>query len=67
VELSISNLGAGIEPSRRKARPGEDGTWQVNGLVVPAAGVWSARVGILIGEFDKVILEGEFDVPEARD
>jgi copper transport protein len=64
VELSLSNAGAGIEPIRREATREEAGTWRVDGLVVPAPGTWSARLGILIGEFDKIVLEGEFDVPE---
>lgn len=59
VTLVLANPAAGIEPIRRAARKPGDGTWQVDGLVIPAAGTWTVRIDILVSDFDLVSLTGE--------
>jgi copper transport protein len=63
VELVIWNPGAGIEPIRRSAISEGGGAWRIAGLRIPVAGVWRMRVEILIGDFDKVMLEDNVELP----
>lgn len=62
VTLTLSNPGAGIEPIRRPATKAGDGTWRVDGLVVPVAGRWNIEVGVLISDFDLVRLRETIDI-----
>ena len=57
VSLALANPGAGIEPIRRAAHREADGTWLIDGLTIPVAGRWHARVDLLITDFDLVTLE----------
>ena len=57
VSLALANPAAGIEPIRRAARREADGTWLIDGLDIPVAGRWHARVDLLITDFDLVTLE----------
>jgi copper transport protein len=57
VTLSLSLPSAGIEPITRAAKFAGDNTWTIEGIVVPAPGIWSARVDILISDFETVALE----------
>lgn len=61
VTLLLSNPVAGIEPIRRSARLVE-GSWRVQDLVVPFAGRWTARLDILVSDFEMVTLEGEIAI-----
>jgi copper transport protein len=58
VTLLLSHRAAGIEPIRRPATLVE-GSWHVEDLVVPLAGRWTARLDILVTDFEMVKLEGE--------
>lgn len=62
VALVFSNPAAGIEPMRRQAFKPGDGTWRVDGLLLPAAGAWKVRVDILISDFEIVRLDGEITI-----
>jgi copper transport protein len=62
VTLVLSNASAGIEPIRRPARKPGDGTWRVDGLVIPASGRWTVRVDILISDFEIARLTGDVDI-----
>jgi copper transport protein len=58
VSLALSNTGGGIEPITRSAKKAADGSWQVHGLVVPAGGVWTAELALLISDFEQIDLQG---------
>lgn len=62
VTLVLSKPDSGIEPLKREARKPGDGTWRVDGLVVPVAGRWNARLDILVSDFDMVQIEGPIDI-----
>lgn len=57
VTLALANPAAGIEPIRRAAHKRDDGTWLVDGLVLPTPGRWSVRADILVSDFELVTLE----------
>jgi copper transport protein len=61
VTLLLSNPAAGIEPIRRPATLVE-GSWHVEDLVVPLAGRWTAKLDILVSDFEMVKLEGEITI-----
>ena len=63
VTLVLANPAAGIEPIRRAAANGTDGTWRVDDLRIPVAGRWNLRVEILIGDFDKAMLDDTVVLP----
>ena len=56
VTLILSNPAAGIEPIRRGAVL-RDEVWRVDGLTLPVAGTWQVRIDVLVGDFEKVMLE----------
>jgi copper transport protein len=62
VALVLSNPSAGIEPIRRTAQQAENGSWQVDDLVIPAPGAWTVRVYLLITDFEMARLEGEISI-----
>lgn len=62
VTLVLSKPDAGIEPLKRAATKSDDGTWRVNGLVIPFGGKWNARLDILISDFDMAQIEGPIDI-----
>ncbi|OWJ56310.1 copper resistance CopC/CopD family protein [Inquilinus limosus] len=62
VTLVLSNPAAGIEPIRRKAVQPGDGTWRVDGLVIPVPGRWTVRVDVLISDFEIAKLEDVIDI-----
>lgn len=59
ITLVLSEPAAGIEPIRRQARRAGDGSWRVDGLVLPLPGLWKLRLDVLVSDFDLVKLEGE--------
>jgi copper transport protein len=65
VTLVIWNPRAGIEPIRRDAVHKDGARWVVSGLHIPVAGVWRMRLEILIGDFDKVAIEDNVELPRA--
>ncbi|MFU0503134.1 copper resistance CopC/CopD family protein [Pseudaminobacter sp. NGMCC 1.201702] len=62
VTLVLSNEAAGIEPIRRPARKGGDGTWSIDGLALPVAGKWKVRIDVLVSDFDLARLNGEVEI-----
>jgi copper transport protein len=56
VTLVLANPAAGIEPIRRGAVL-RDEIWRVDGLTLPVAGNWQVRIDVLVGDFEKVMLE----------
>jgi copper transport protein len=63
VTLTLTNPAAGIEAIRREASHLDGALWRVDGLVLPAPGTWTARIDILVSDFDQVSLEQSFTVP----
>jgi copper transport protein len=62
VTLVLSNSAAGIEPIRRKAAKSDDGSWRVDGLIIPVPGRWTARIDVLISDFQIAKLEDVIDI-----
>ena len=62
VTLVLSNPAAGIEQIKRPAARSQDGVWRVDGLNLPLPGRWSARLDILISDFEMVKLDGGIEV-----
>ncbi|TIL29763.1 copper resistance CopC/CopD family protein [Mesorhizobium sp.] len=62
VTLVLSIPDAGIEPIKRAAKKPGDGTWRVDGLVVPVPGRWTARLDILVSDFEMVKIEAPIDI-----
>lgn len=62
ITLALSNRGAGIEPIRRPAVRVGDGTWRVDGLVLPVPGHWTVQLRLLISDFRMATLDGEVDI-----
>jgi len=62
VTLVLSKPDSGVEPLKREARKPGDGTWRIDGLVVPFAGRWTARLDILVSDFDMIQIEGPIDI-----
>ena len=60
--LTLSLPERGIEPFEREATRGPDGSWHVRGVPLPLAGRWHMRIDALVTDFEKVTLEGDFDV-----
>ena len=60
--LTLSLPERGIEPFEREAKRGPDGYWHVRGVPLPLAGRWHMRIDVLVTDFEKVTLEGEFDL-----
>lgn len=62
VTLVLSKPEAGIEAITRRARKSAWNAWEVDGLTVPVAGSWQAKVTILIDDFEQATLEGTIAV-----
>jgi copper transport protein len=62
VTLVLSNLAAGVEPLKRRATKPDNRPWRIDNLVIPVAGQWTARVDILVSDFEMMKLEGAIDV-----
>lgn len=62
VTLVLSKLDSGIEPIKRPATKPGDGTWRVDDLVIPVAGRWTARLDILVSDFEMVKIEAPIDI-----
>ncbi|WP_245319423.1 copper resistance CopC/CopD family protein [Mesorhizobium temperatum] len=62
VTLVLSKPDSGIEPIKRAATKPGDGIWRVDGLVVPVPGRWTARLDILISDFEMVKIEAPIDI-----
>lgn len=62
VTLVLANPEAGIEPIRRPAQKPGDGTWRVDGLVIPAAGRWTIRIHVLVSDYEMLRLGTEIEI-----
>ncbi|PTE08332.1 copper resistance CopC/CopD family protein [Mesorhizobium helmanticense] len=62
VTLVLSKPDSGIEPIKRPATKPGDGTWRVDDLVIPVAGRWTARLDILVSDFEMVKIEAQIDI-----
>ncbi len=62
VTLVLSKPDSGIGPLKREAKKPGDGTWRINNLVIPVAGRWTARLDILVSDFDMVQIEAPIDI-----
>jgi copper transport protein len=62
VTLVLSKPESGIEPLKRPAQKPGDGTWRVDNLVIPVPGRWTARLDILVSDFEIVKIETPIDV-----
>ncbi|MER9228247.1 copper resistance CopC/CopD family protein [Mesorhizobium sp. M0664] len=62
VTLVLSKPDSGIEPVKRPATNPGDGTWRVDDLDIPVAGRWTARLDILVSDFEMVKIEAPIDI-----
>ncbi|MER8992752.1 copper resistance CopC/CopD family protein [Mesorhizobium sp. M0678] len=62
VTLVLSKPDSGVEPIKRPATKLGDGTWRVDQLVIPVAGRWTARLDILVSDFEMVKIEAPIDI-----
>ncbi|MER9614658.1 copper resistance CopC/CopD family protein [Mesorhizobium sp. M0207] len=62
LTLVLSKPDSGIEPIKRPATRLGDGTWRVDDLVIPVAGRWTARLDILVSDFEMVKIEAPIDI-----
>lgn len=62
LTLVFANPEAGIEPIRRPAVKPGDGSWRIEGLVLPVAGTWTVRLDILISDFEMDRLTSEVTI-----
>lgn len=62
VTLVLSKPDSGIEPIKRPATKPGDGSWRVDNLVIPVPGRWTARLDILVSDFDIVKIEAPIDI-----
>jgi len=63
VVLDLSRPDAGIEPLRLDASRVDETIWRIDGVRLPVAGRWHARVEILVGDFEKTTVEDDVDLP----
>lgn len=62
VSLVLSKPDSGIEPIKRPATKPGDGTWRVDNLVIPIPGRWTARLDILVSDFEVIKIEAPIDI-----
>lgn len=62
VTLVLAKPEAGIEPLRLRATHAEGVAWRIDRINVPSVRGWSARVEILISDFDQIELEGPIEL-----
>jgi copper transport protein len=64
ITLVLANPDAGIEPISRTAMPAhDDGTWLIEGLILPTSGTWAVTVEVLISDFERIELTGNLVLP----
>jgi copper transport protein len=62
VVVRFANPTAGVEAIQEPAARSEDGSWTAHGAVLPVPGRWTIEVEILVSDFERAVLEGEFQV-----
>lgn len=62
VTLVLSKPDSGIEPIKRAATKPGDGTWRVDDFFIPVPGRWTARLDILVTDFEMVKIEAPIDI-----
>ena len=60
--LTLSLPERGVEPFERRATLGPDGYWHVRGVPLPLPGRWHMQIDALVSDFEKIVLEDDFDV-----
>jgi copper transport protein len=63
VVLVLAKPDAGIEPLRLDASRVDEAIWRLDGVRLPIAGRWHARVEILVSDFEKTTVEDDIDLP----
>ncbi|TIS59447.1 MAG: copper resistance protein CopC [Mesorhizobium sp.] len=62
VTLVLSKPDSGIGPIKRSATKPGDGSWRVEGLIIPVPGRWMARIDILVSDFEMVKIQAPIDI-----
>lgn len=62
VTLVLANPGSGIEPIRRKASMDGEGTWSIDELQLPLAGVWAFSIDVLVSDYELLKLEAAIEI-----
>ena len=62
IDLVLSKPDAGIEALRSTARRVDTTIWRIDGVRLPVAGRWHARVEILVSDFDKIAIEDDIEL-----
>ena len=62
LSVALSLPSAGVEPIRRKAKPGNDGHWSIDEFVIPLPGTWTVEVNVLVSDFEVAKLVGELTI-----
>jgi copper transport protein len=62
VTVEFSNTAAGIEPIERQATLQTDGSWRIDELILPVAGIWQIEVDVLVSDFKQIDLTGQIDI-----
>jgi copper transport protein len=63
VVLVLSKPDIGIEPLRLDASRIDETIWRIDGVRLPVAGHWHARVEILVSDFEKTTVEDDVNLP----
>lgn len=62
VTLRLSAPALGIEPIRREA-VADEGLWRVEGLIIPAAGIWRVEVDVRLSRFELARPTADIAIP----
>ena len=62
VTLVLSKPDSTIEPLKRAATKAGDGSWRVDNLAIPIPGRWTARLDILVSDFEMAKIEAPVDI-----
>jgi copper transport protein len=62
LTLSIANAALGIEPSEHALRSAGPGVYELDDIPIPAAGLWTLKVGALVSDFDKHVFTTEVPI-----
>jgi copper transport protein len=63
VVLVLSKPDIGIEPLRLDASRIDETIWRIDGVRLPVAGHWHARIEILVSDFEKTTVEDDVNLP----
>jgi copper transport protein len=66
MTVSFAAPDKGIEAFEREAKPGPDGAWTLDGVVIPAAGVWTVTAYVAVTDFDELTFPAEIVIAPKR-